>query len=111
MNRTRHIEAHPGGSRAVLNWGGVLVNGATIAVEVRVDIRDDALQEATFTGSVASPAGCCIQSLSLIDLRTLQWSAAAGDRLFLPVMQGVVTDCVGLGVNACGAAHPELSGV
>ena len=113
--RTHRTEAYPGGSRLVLGWGNVAVNNATISVEVRIDIKDDAPQEAVWTGSVASPAGCCVQTFSLVDLRTLHWNATAGDRLFLPLFQGVVTDCAAIiksgDVTICGAAHPELNGI
>ena len=58
----------------------------------------------------------CIQTFSIVDLRTLIWSGGGdgGDRLFLPYAQGVVTDCTDFigdnDLNVCGAAHPELGG-
>jgi hypothetical protein len=115
VNRTHTTEMFPGGSALVLRWGAVKVGAATLSVEVRVAIRDAAPTESAWSGSVLSPAGCCVQTFSVVDLRTLRWSAAAGDRLFLPTMQGIVTDCAQFietgDVAVCGAAHPELSGV
>ena len=114
VNRTHHIETDPGGSTLVLRWGNVKVSESMITVEVRIDIRSSSPDSAAWSGSVVSPAGCCVQSFSLVDLRTLRWNPSGGDRLFLPVMQGIITDCAQFisthDVTVCGAAHPELSG-
>ena len=98
----------------MLRWGNVKVSESMITVEVRIDIRSSSPDSAAWSGSVVSPAGCCVQSFSLVDLRTLRWNPSGGDRLFLPVMQGIITDCAQFisthDVTVCGAAHPELSG-
>ena len=48
---------------------------------------------ASFTGSVRSPAGVCVQSFSLLDLRGLTWEPEKGDRVFMPYEMGSVSDC------------------
>ena len=60
-----------------------------LSVEVRMTLASPATAAdlpgiASFTGSVKSPAGVCVQSFSLLDLRGLSWNPERGDRMFIP---------------------------
>ena len=88
----RHTQALISGDPAtlMLRWDNVSVpTGHTVDVEVRVVIGREHPSESEWTGSVFSPAGCCIQSFSLVDLRTLRWDQRT-DRMFLPIIAGTV---------------------
>ena len=59
-----------------------------LSVEVRMTLASPATAAdlpgiASFTGSVKSPAGVCVQSFSLLDLRGLSWDPERGDRMFI----------------------------
>jgi hypothetical protein len=60
-----------------------------LSVEVRMTLASPATAAdlpgiASFTGSVQSPAGVCVQSFSLLDLRGLSWNPERGDHMFIP---------------------------
>lgn len=115
---------------AVLRWENVEVNSSaadnTVDVEVRLTLAspDPPGAEpavATIGGSVRSPAGICVQSFALLDLRGLRWEPETGDRMFLPYESGSVSDCGRHDVGPCpqwvpagqpggDASFPELLG-
>ena len=87
-----HTRELSGGDPAtlILRWDNLSVpTGHAVEVEVRIVIGRQRPSESEWTGSVFSPAGCCIQSFSLVDLRTLRWDGGT-DQMFLPVIAGTV---------------------
>ena len=113
---------------AVLRWENVAVNSsaATVDVEVRLTLASpdppgSAPGVASVGGSVRSPAGVCVQSFALLDLRGLRWQPELGDRMFLPYESGSVSDCGRTDPGPCtqwtpageaggDASFPELIG-
>jgi hypothetical protein len=74
----------------ILRWDNISVpTGHAVDVEVRVVIERQHPSKSKWLGSVSSPAGCCIQSFSLVDLRTLRWDHQV-DKMFLPVIAGTM---------------------
>jgi hypothetical protein len=74
----------------ILRWDNISIpTGDKIDVEVRVVVGRQHPSGSEWSGSVFSPAGCCIQSFSLVDLRTLRWDGGT-DEMFLPVIAGTV---------------------
>ena len=78
----------------------ILVN-----VEVSVVIYNATPWQSSWQGLVDVPQGVCLQTFSLVDLRTLAWHPAAGDRMFQPQLGGSVSDCT---IGPCPSSSPVL---